>query len=467
MENSYNSQNSFLIEQEYLNKLRQEQPEGFVRAEPEDHHATLARVGIVLPYRDLPLGIIKYHALDFIVEEVLNDGSVIDSSYKPAIASGNHKPFIEATLVKAGVSTFDAVKDLCRAFKISETKIAYGGVKDAKAVTSQKITLSGVDMAHLLEHRAPHYFLKDVAYSDSAFSQGKIKGNRFTILTRTEETLDQEHVKTRLDELNRNGFWNFYWTQRFGTRLLSHQWGMFVLKNKPDKIVRSYLTESGPHDAPFFQELRKQAAEKYGDWNYIYDLYKPFPFTFRYELLILEYLKGYSSDFVGALRTIPEQVKFWTYAYASYLANQMMSSFAQNPEGVPPTIPLVLTNNQKEREVYKSYLDKDGVALNFNTGRFDFIRMTPRQIETRIKPEIKNYGILLEGAVLEFDLPKGAYATTFLSHIFTLTFQKNQPWLKTNIYDLKQALGEPDITATIEKLGVLSSQDQPSETESD
>ena len=59
--------------------------------------------------------------------------------------------------------------------------------------------------------------------------------------------------------------------------------------------------------------------------------------------------------------------------------------------------------------------------------------------------------ILPEGVIISFDLPKGAYATTFLSHLFTLEGSLASV-VNPKKYDLKQVLGTGTMDPALKKL---------------
>ncbi|HTL39206.1 MAG TPA: hypothetical protein VL306_00100, partial [Methylomirabilota bacterium] len=109
-------------EQAYLEAQKQLHPELFVKSEALGTQEQLARVGIVLPFQALALGYIKYYPFDFIVEERQSNGQVITVDGKEyeenSQASGS---FFHADLVKVGISTIDAIKELSRKLGIKET----------------------------------------------------------------------------------------------------------------------------------------------------------------------------------------------------------------------------------------------------------------------------------------------------------------------------------------------------------
>ncbi len=447
--------NKWQKEQVYLETQKQVLPELFVKSESLGVKDQLSRVGIILPTPELAPGFVKYYPFDFIVEERLADGRIItvDDAAQVADTIESSGSFFHADLVKVGISTIDAIKELSKKLGIKETQIGYGGVKDATAVTAQRISIAGVTLAELQSVPETNYFLKNISPAKDAISMSNISGNRFTIFIRTPNPIDETQLGQRLSELSENGFWNFYWLQRFGNRLLSHWWGLCLMQGKEEKAIRSYLCDPGPNELPFFAQLRAQANKEFENWEAMIKLYEPLGFNMRYELLLLNYLKEFRHDYTGALRTISEQVKMWIYAYGSFVFNKALSLASSGTDPVPKNLPLLLSNNQKDHEVYRQFLQSDKLSLDFaqNLRRFDFIRFTPRTVETKLFAKILSHKVLPQGIVISFDLPKGAYATTFLSHIFTLD-SSVAPLVQTAKYDLKEILDTGNITPTLKKL---------------
>ena len=66
----------FNKEQEFLKEQEQKNLQLFEKLPQVESSETLTKAGITFPFPDLPLGYLKYHPLDFIVEEIQTDKSV-------------------------------------------------------------------------------------------------------------------------------------------------------------------------------------------------------------------------------------------------------------------------------------------------------------------------------------------------------------------------------------------------------
>ena len=93
------------------------------------------RIGILSFPRDLPRGYIKYSPLDFIVEEIRQDGRVITVDGDGGVPLMEGTGTIYADIVKVGISTLDAATRLANALGIEAKQIGHAGIKDAVALT--------------------------------------------------------------------------------------------------------------------------------------------------------------------------------------------------------------------------------------------------------------------------------------------------------------------------------------------
>ena len=93
-------------------------------------------------------GAIREAVDDFVVEEMLVDGS--KASVNGAVpskvlgSSPQRQRFLLCILVKRNWDTFIAVKNIAKELGIDQRRIQIAGIKDAKAVTAQHLTIEDV-----------------------------------------------------------------------------------------------------------------------------------------------------------------------------------------------------------------------------------------------------------------------------------------------------------------------------------
>jgi len=424
---------------------------------PIDEKSIFLRIGIGNEQASRISGYLRLYPNDFIVEEVRENKEIITIEPGEKEISPSLFPMhLGCNLIKAGISTFDAINILAHNLEMKPARITYAGLKDVNAVTSQKIVFLDIN-SELFEKiknlSLPNIFLADFSAEKKGLSPGNLFGNRFTIFIRTEKTIDEQLFFKELITIKNQGFLNFYSTQRFGTpRFLSHVLGKLLLQGKYEDVLFNFFTTEGLQETPLIKEKRNLAKESFGDWEKIEEIFLELPFTFRNELQLLAYLKKNPSDFVGALNFFRDQVKFWMYAYASYLFNQLLSLRGLE---IPDEIPLLLSDYKEDRDLYKFWLEKHEIGdFAKNIRPFRFMKLQRRLVKTKIFPEDIMAKIVPEGVVLSFILEKGVYATTFLSNFFEIKEGLPlPPWVRRDSRDTKKLLGIGSLEAVNGKFG--------------
>lgn len=454
-------QNTKKEEYRLLHVAARENPELFVKHSLIENATLLQEFGIIIPHKeDLPLGYLKLWPQDFIVEEVQNDGKQHTVTSIGRMSPDTPLEFgatTYATLVKCGVSTIEVVEDLARELECDRKAIGFAGIKDKDALTAQSLSFRKIPRQKLKDISSPYFFLKDVSAGNGTVATADLRGNRFTILVRTDESFfEKERFVTFLDRLKtvrEDGFYNFFYLQRFGTpRLANYDWALSILKGDYKKAVFDVLTYPAPRELPFFQTLREQCREHFGDWKKVHEVLAPFPIIFRHELCLVNHLETAPEDYVGALQTIPDQISLWIYALASRYFNERISRSIVGNEDLPERLPFFLSFDKNDWLPYEKEMKRDGIFPPpfQNLKPFPGIQMRHRETPTKDRAKILGVEAVDQGLILSFELSKGQYATTFLSHLFNLVSGKPPEFLATEVCDIKEALGESSIGETLD-----------------
>jgi len=315
--------------------------------------------------------------------------------------------------------------ELANNLKIEPGNVKYGGIKDKHAITAQLISIkkTNIEKIHQLSHS--YFFLKNIFSGKRELYLGGLTGNQFTILIRTDQFFPEKQFLERLKEIGREGFHNFFYLQRFGVpRLINAYCGLYILKGDYEKVVFTVFCRPGERELLYFQGIRKEIEKLWGKWEEIEEVLELFPLTFQDERKLVKYLIKNPEDFVGALNQIPRVVQLWLTSFSALLFNKLLSFYIQQGETPPRTLPLILSPDEKTWHIYQDFLKQVGIfsstlALK-NLKPFPFILLRKREQKTTERVKILNYKILPVGVILNFNLPKGCYATTFLSHLFNL-----------------------------------------------
>ncbi len=424
MENqNQTSYDAWLKECDFLEKARKENPKKLERQNPiTEDQKLLQDFGIEI-ISDLSLGFLRFSPVDFIVEEITQDGRIT------TIDPENDKNLIDqegetvyADMIKVGVSTLVAIERIAKSLGIEQKQIGHAGLKDAIAVTSQRLSFRQVALSKIKELKIPGIILKNIVLGKGALQPGNLQGNRFTIFIRTQNLYNPNSLYEKIKKIKTSGFYNFFGSQRFGgSRGIAHKLGIIVCRGEYELAVKALLVAQGKNEIPLVQEFRDQAKLIYGQWDKILKIYEQLPHTFQNEIKVLKYLSKNKDEYIQALTTIKDQVRLWVYAYGSYLFNKKMSQFVRNNISLPQKFPLFLSTNSSDQNFYNDLLtfDKTNYFVK-NLKPFPFIWLKHSEVPSKLIPTINSFCCLEEGVAISFDLHKGAYATTFLSHIFTL-----------------------------------------------
>ncbi|HXE52611.1 MAG TPA: tRNA pseudouridine(13) synthase TruD [Tepidisphaeraceae bacterium] len=151
-------------------------------------------------------GTLKNRSEDFFVQEI--------PLYEPS-GEGEH---VFAEIQKVNLTTFDAINSIARALNVSNRDIGYAGLKDARAVTRQVLSIPGTSEAAVMGLRLPDISVLWAARHGNKLRLGHLKANRFAIKVRDVNPTDVIRIRPVLNDLERRGMPNYFGEQRFGRR---------------------------------------------------------------------------------------------------------------------------------------------------------------------------------------------------------------------------------------------------------
>ncbi len=157
----------------------------------------------------------------------------------PAYAPSGEGQHLFMWIEKRGVGTFDAVSLLARALGRRDRDFGIAGLKDARAVTRQWVSIADVPAASVRGLELDGVRVLEATPHGNKLKMGHLRGNRFAILLRG---TGEEHLapaQSALDELVRRGTPNYFGEQRFGKRGANLSRGLSILHGNPRKASRS------------------------------------------------------------------------------------------------------------------------------------------------------------------------------------------------------------------------------------
>ena len=293
-----------------------------------------------LPYltKTTPLGgELKRRIEDFVVEEILEDGTVCELEQlnqtppqKIALAiPTNPNPTkmdqLHVRMEKFSIETTFAIRTLSRGTGGSVKRIGYAGLKDKRALTCQRISIWRPDVAKLSKFFVKGLALHHAQWSDKRIDLGMLRGNKFTIIIRNIDG-NEEDIRKKIEEFSlqlSQGVPNYFGEQRFGGyREITHVVGKLLLQNRTEEAIMEYLCKESEGEQDALRDARKRLRET-RDFG---AALKEFPDSAHFEIAMLNHLVNLPSDFAGAFQRLPAQTRYlFTHAYQSHVFNLIVA----------------------------------------------------------------------------------------------------------------------------------------------
>jgi tRNA pseudouridine13 synthase len=402
---------------------------------------------------------------DFVVQEIGLDGTIAPLEPTKAAYPDQLGRFVAFFLVKRNIDTLQAVHQLSRILGVSHKRFSYAGIKDRRAVTSQRVTLYNASPQDLLGRDAsgmrilhPHRVPKPIV-------PGSLQGNRFNIIIRDVEVsgalLAERMGRIQEEYEQQDGILNFFGHQRFGTtQPTTHLIGKQILQGDLEEAVRVLLDKT-PLESPEIDEsveggVSEDAAAALPQYLHPQQ---------TYERAISQFLAKHPADYGGSLRVLPRDLlRLYIHAYQSFLFNEMLSERAKRRLSlIQPTVgdfvmPVTgethavrmvtaATLDQAEDDVRRgrqklviplvgydfAHIDFQGPMGEIITSVLEKAKVTPAQFRIAqlpvlssrgsfrpglLKPEELEYSVVEHEAQvyvrLSFNLPKSSYASVVL-----------------------------------------------------
>ena len=284
-------------------------------------------------------GIIRRSVEDFVVEEVLVDGSKAEIAqsvmHQVLSSSPVRSRYLLCVMVKRNWDTFQALRMVAERLGISTRQIHIAGIKDARAVTAQHITIEGVSAEEIKKVKVRDIEARPIGYFRSKLSPYYLLGNSFITTIRAishPKSTIKKRIQKTIEELQEvSGVPNFFGHQRFGTtRPITHLVGKALVKGNFKKATMLFLAKPSQHEHPESRRAR-EALQATQDFK---QALKIFPKQLRYERQMLRRLAERPDDFAGAFRRLPTRLReLFPQAYQSYLFNRFLSRRIAN--GLP------------------------------------------------------------------------------------------------------------------------------------
>ena len=321
-----------------------------------------------------------------------------------ASGTGN---YLILKIKKTDMSTWKLLTVLAKATGLAERDIGYAGLKDKNATTIQYISIPKQAEKELNKNLTTEKIeILERSYNKAPIKVGHLKGNSFSIVLHDINAKDAKFFNTTAKMMQTKGIPNYYGYQRFGEDSRSYLQGKEIaasgkrLKGSKEKLLVSayqshlynkWLGERIKLSTIIAGNNVAQAAKKL---QYPEELVK-----------VLTKQPQFFKLFIGDILTP------YPYGKMSYVKEMQDSALLFEQKKVSPTGLLCgATAERSKSDAY--YLEEpyDDTELNALKGDRRFAWIWPNEVETEYDENSKKLRV-------EFYLPKGSYATTFLEEI--------------------------------------------------
>ncbi|MEX2174156.1 MAG: tRNA pseudouridine(13) synthase TruD [Pirellulaceae bacterium] len=370
-------------------------------------------------------------------------------------------PFALYKLTKQALGTPEAIDAILLHWNLSRGQIAYAGMKDRHALTTQFVTIKGGPRRGLAQTNLK---LEYVGQANRPLEARDITANRFAVVLR-DLTADEQAAAIRtLAAIAQDGLPNYFDEQRFGSLGES---GDFIVKpwclGDYERAVWLALAEPNVHDRPSDREQKRLLRDNWGDWPRCKGLLDR-----SHRRSIITFLADKPDNFRRAIALIRQDLRsIWMAAFQSHLWNQILAGLlgkvCQPEQLVWQTIgrrdvpfPTVLDDAQREvlsqtllplpsarlhldegplKQLYDPVLAAEGMEMRLIRVKY------PRDsfFSKGERPALFRPGDVAHEAAadevysgrqkltLRFTLPRGSYATILVKRVTGLLVEEDEP----------------------------------------
>ena len=229
-------------------------------------------------------------------------------------------------MVKRNWDTFIATKNVAKSLGIDQNRVQFVGIKDAKAITAQHLTLENVTIEEAQKIDVTDVTVRPVGYVREMLSLFYLLGNNFTITIKNIDA-SQSAVRTQIEQTIKElygvgGIPNFFGHQRFGTtRPITHLVGKSLVAGNFEEAAMLFFGQPSIHEHPSSRQARQQLQ----DTSDFKAAAENFPKQLRFERLMLNHLAQNPTDFSGAFQRLPPKLQaLFVQAHQSYLFNRFL-----------------------------------------------------------------------------------------------------------------------------------------------
>jgi len=325
----------------------------------------------------------------------------------PLFAPSHSGNFLYLKIKKTDMSTWKLITVLAKATGLAERDIGYAGLKDKNATTIQYISIpKNVEKELNKNLDTQKIEILERSYHKNAIKIGQLKGNSFSIVLHDVSEKDAKFLNTLAKKMQVEGIPNYYGYQRFGEDSRSYLQGKEIaLSGKKLKGSREKLLVSAYQSHLYNKWLGQRVKlSTIISTNSVEVAAKKLQYP-EALVKVMREQKSFFKLFIG------DVVQAYPYGKENYVKDMLQSSQSFVAQKISPTG--LLCGSSAKRAASDAYhLEEpyDDTELTSLKGDRRFAWIWPKDVQTYYQDEHKKLTI-------DFYLPKGSYATTFLEEI--------------------------------------------------
>jgi len=308
---------------------------------------------------------------------------------------------------KSDMSTFKLITVIAKATQLEQRDIGYAGLKDKNATTIQYISIPKQYEKDVVKNLTTEKIeILEKFYSKFPIKVGQLKGNNFSIVLQKVSKEAKEKIEKVALEMTQNGIPNYYGYQRFGEDSRSYLQGQEIahsgkkLKGAKEKLLvsayQSYLYNNWLSSRINISEtISKNNPEDAAN-------------ILKYPLELVKVLTKQPQFFK---LFIGDDMKEYPSGKSYFLQDFDKATQAFVAQKSSPTGLLVGS------KVKRSMADARHLEVEFDDDELYALKGDRRYAWIFPKDLNMRYNEEKQELIIEFFLPKGSYATTFLEEI--------------------------------------------------
>lgn len=358
-------------------------------------------------------GRIKSKPSDFIVVELDNGIPVNQIEYEKSTSG----LFLIGKVWKRKIDHSKMLKNIAKTFKVNESDVSTGGIKDAFAETTQLFSVYQPRRVPS-DPFQPHVNIEfsSFRYERERIFPGSMSGNFFDITIRECTSLDTDNIDT-FSQWAETGILNYYGYQRFGSsRPITAQMGRLLIQGEFEEAINVFLGEKAVDERDNGRKLWRETNDPeivLLNWTNLPQIEK--------EILI--HLTKRERDFKGAVNKFPPfLLRIFRSAFISSMTNDYLSrrglkdTVLKGERKIDNNVEIALPSKQWKQplnEIWQEVFQK--FSINIDKELRD-INHTSRYLKSYVVDwRTKELGDDI--LKVSFKLGTGCYATTVLREL--------------------------------------------------